>query len=238
MEQAVKQELEVKELDEKSELKLFQKAVLIFLVGQILLMISVFNLTTAINGIPTWFKYLQYLSYATYLMYFITLFLIRWLNKSFRYSFYSLVIFAVVHFTEVICKTSTNQIFMSLGKGLSWSSDVLLCFVYLFFFNGCFMIFNKYQFMTGKKNARIAYITFLTLFILANLAEYLTGTRAVMGNSLARRITLYSYWGLLFSMHVFNLVMVSRASWYINKKMKQREEVNNHEQRKDEELPQ
>ena len=227
--------------DKKKELKLFQIAFLIFMIGQIVLIISTLNFATSINGVPRFFRYFKYLKYLTYLSYFGALFIIRPLNQSFRYCFYSIIIFAVTHFIQLLCETSTNQFYVALGKGLDWSVDILLCIFYLLFFHGCFLFFDAHNLKTGKKNAYFVLITFLVLFISSKVFAYLAGTRTIMKLAFFNRFFLYGSWGFEFLIYTFTSIMVFRAMRYIHIKVKEGVFLTNgtsdEARKQDEELP-
>ena len=209
--------------NEKDEIKLFKNAFMVFYIGQIFLIISTLSYLTSINGIPRFFNYFAYFSYVTYLMYFITLYIMRFSNKSFRLSYYSIGVFIVIYIIQAIASTSTNEVFLALSKGLEISLDIMLALFYLFFFRGTYLLYDKFGLEAGKRKAKIAFFVFLGIYILGQICEFLLGTRLLMSSMLAKRIFLYASWGLRFALYTFALVIAISGRRYLVKSVKERE---------------
>ena len=204
----------------KSELKSFRAAFIIFLIGQIFLIVSTLTYAANINGVPRFFRFFDLFVVVTNVLDWVALFLLRKVNKSFRYSFYSVSIFLVLLIVYSIAMSSSESMYVAIGRGLSWSKDIVQAVFYIYFFHGCYLFFEKQGFNTGKKVAYISIFIFLGLFITSCVLTYLITVRPVQRNFVLYRIFLYSGWGFKFLIYAFTFVIVLRAGTYLQSKYK------------------
>ena len=208
------------EIDEaKKELRSFRAAFIIFLIGQIFLIVSTLTYASNINGVPRFFAVFDLFVVVTNVLDWVALFLLKKVNRSFRYSFYSVSIFLVLLFVYMVAMSSSDSIYVAIGRGLYWSRDIVQCIFYLYFFHGCYLFFEKQKFNTGKKVAFVSIFIFLGLFIASCVLTYLITVRPVQKNFVLYRILLYSGWGAKFLIYAFTFVIVLRAGIYINRKI-------------------
>lgn len=210
--------------DSKKELKVFKKSFILFLVGQILLIISTLSRATVINGVPRWLSIFELFLYIAYIIYFFALFYIRNLNISFKRSFISLLALFVVFMFYEVSRTSESQFYVSSSRGLGWSIDIVKCIFYLYFFHGCSVLFDKYGFHAGKKKTIIFLSAFMLLFIAGETFNYLSSVSGILKNRFFNRFFLYGSWGLVFLTYVSVFVMTIIIAHYLNKKFKERKE--------------
>lgn len=212
-------------VDEKQkELKTFKKCFIVFLVGQILLIISTLSHSTIINGVPRWFSIFELLMYITYILYLFAVFPMRKYNQSFNRAFISLLALYIVDVFYEVCRTSESQFYVSASRGLNWSIDLVKCIFYLFFFHGCALFFDKYNLHAGKKKTIILLTIFLVLFALSEIFDYLSGTALLRRNRFFNRFFLYGSWGFSFLVYTFIFVMTNILAHFLNKKFRKRKE--------------
>lgn len=220
--------LEEYSIEDQKELKRFHKAFMLFFIGVIFLVVGTISLATNINGVPQILTFLSIFSSVGYLLFFIGLFMIMKLNKSFLYSFISISIFILFVYMVYLCGNSTSLFDNEIGRGLSWGKNFAQCIFFLYFFHGCLLFFQKHEFSKGTKQFKLFIIIFASLFILNEVFEYLSTARFVMVNRFANRFFLYGFWGLTFLVYTFLFVAAILTSRYINKQInfkKNKEEI-------------
>lgn len=207
IEQAIVSKIQRKAPPNKKELRLFLFCFTVFLVGEILLVISTLNYLTIINGVSVVFKIFSSLTFYTYILFFISAFFSRRTNSSFRYSFISICTFIIVNVLYQFAITSNSPLYYSVGQGLKWSAAIVQCIFFLYFFHGCVLLCDKYEFLKGRRHFLIATFIFTGVFITQKAFEYLSGM-AVIRRTSYQRIFLYTNWVLQFAMYVSTFVMV------------------------------
>lgn len=206
--------------ESKHGIRLFHVCIIIFLVGEFFLIISTLNFATIINGVPRWFGYFNYVSYVAYLLFLFSTFFLRRLDKAFFYSFISMIIYILLNAVSRICETSTNALYVNLGKGLNWSSTAVICIFFDYFFYGCAMVFKKFGYDKGKRAAIIFLIVFTGVFLLSKGFEYFS-TASFIRVTTFQRFFLYGTWIANFILYTLSLVSVLLGVRYLNKKIKE-----------------
>ena len=206
--------------EEKRSLRLFHVCTIIFLVAEVLLIVSTLNLATIINGIPRWFEYFKFVAYIGYLVFVFATFFLRRLNKSFFYSFLSMVIYILLTFVSRICSTSSNSLYVMLGKGLSWSAGAVFCIFFLYYFHGSAMVFKSFGYEQGRKVFLTFLISFVVLFLLSKGFEYFS-TASFIRVTTSQRFFLYGSWISIFLLYALSFVAVLMGTRYLNKKVKE-----------------
>lgn len=194
--------------NQKNEFKKFQVSFLLFLIGEIFLVVSQASHLTSINGVPQALVLLQLLSTVGYVFYFIAIFRIREINKAFMRSLIALAVLLVLFYVRDLSSNSIQPVDRYIGKGLGWSASFVECTFYLYFFYGTHLIFNKYGYSKGAKNLRISLAVFAGLFLVTRVFEYLSTARFIRINRFTNRFFLYGYWSLIFLVYLFILTII------------------------------
>ena len=204
------------------EIKVFKKAFTSFMVGQILLMISLFGNATIINGVPQWLAILFLFELVAYGFYLNFLIKVRLFNDSFRKAYLSFLVYLVISLLTLFGSKSTDRTIVMVVRGLDYSIIIIRCVFYLYFFHGCYLFFNKHGFKTGTKRARVALIVFLSLYVTWVVIEQLSGMRLLLTNYFFSRFFMLGKWVMLLAVYAFILAVVLSASRYMKIKLKER----------------
>ena len=212
--------------EDKSELKLFEKAFSFFILGQIFLIISVFGNVTIINGVPAWLGFLSMFEVLTYIFYLVFIYKLRGFNKSFRKCFFTFLIYFVMFLLVGFGSQSKESFIIASVKGLKYAEIFVRATFYLYFFHGTYLFFEKQGFKTGKKRAKITLIIYISLYTVWVIFDQLSGMRLLLTNYIVNRILFYGKWVLLLAVYGFVFAMVLSAAKYMKKKVKE-EDINN-----------
>ena len=156
---------------------------------------------------------------------------VRPFNRSFSYSFISFCICVILKYIVYLCGVSPNTIDNQMGMGFGWAQAFCECVFYLYFFHGCLLFFEKYNFVKGPKEFKVFVIVFASVFFLKEVFEYLSTASFIKVHRFANRFFLYGNWVLIFILYVFGLVAVIMISKYLNKQIefKPKKEKKRHE---------
>ncbi len=217
--------------EEQKELKKFRKGFRLFMIGEIFLVISALSKATAINGVPQILGFLGMFAYVAFILFFISLFILRPSNRSFSYSFISFCICVILKYIVYLCGVSPNTIDNQMGMGFGWAQAFCECVFYLYFFHGCLLFFEKYNFVKGPREFKVFVIVFASVFFVKEVFEYLSTASFIKVHRFANRFFLYGNWVLIFILYVFGLVAVIMISKYLNKQIefKPKKEKKRHE---------
>lgn len=208
--------------NEKKEFKTFQVSFLLFLIGEIHIVLSLISNLTSINGVPQILVLFSILSYTGLILYFVSLFRLRKINKAYFYSFVAFCIFLLLGYIKTLCEHSTQPADLYTAKGIGWSVNFLQCIFYLYFFYGTHLFFKKYQLASGAKRIRLSLASFATIFIVTEVFEYLSTTRFIRNNRFTNRFFLYGYWTLLFILYLLVFVTIILTWFYLRKQFKKK----------------
>lgn len=217
----------IEEDKEKQEFKTFQISFLLFLIGEIHIVVSLLSNMTAINGVPQALVLFYILSYVGQILYFISLFRLRKINKAYFYSFIAFCIYLLLRYIKSLCEHSTQPSDLYTAKGLGWSVNFLQCIFYLYFFYGTHLFFQKHQLVSGAKNVRISLAVFACVFIITEVFEYLSTARFIRNNRFTNRFFLYGYWSLLFVLYFLVFLTIVLTWIYLRRQFKKKGAVSN-----------
>ena len=203
----------------QDELKTFKKVFFYFMLGQIFLMISVFANATIINGVPGWIGFLSLFELVTHFIYLLKFAEIRHLNNSFYKSYITLLIYTVLFLLYGFGNNSKEIFITAAVKGINYSLIFVQATFYLYFFHGIYLLFDKYNFTTGKKKARIALVVYIVLYTIWMLIDQLSGMRLLLTNFFLNRFLVYGKWAMLLIVQTYVLIIAINASKYLKKKI-------------------
>ena len=215
--EAVIENTQVKVDKTKKEQRTFHVAFIIFLIGQIFLIVSTLSYAANINGVPRIFAMFDIFIVVTNVLHWIALFILKKVNNSFKLSFYSVSIFLVLLMVHTIAMSSSESLYVAIGRGLYWSRDIVQCIFYLYFFHGCILFFEKHNLTGGKKVAIVSLFVLLALFIASSVLTYLITVRSIQRNFVLYRVMLYSGWGTKFLIYAYTFVVVIVLGQYLKK---------------------
>lgn len=205
--------------------KKYSIAMILFLVGQIFLVVSTISNGSSIKVLPRWleaFSGFVILGIAVIIVSLITLLKIK---KYFIYSLIAVIFSFIANGFSTICLTSNDPLYYALSKGFELSSDILLLIFYVYFFQGNYLIYKDLGYVDESKKMKKYCIIFLIIHIASIAIQYIAKIPAISHNLIANRVFLYGSWVVEFAVYVFSLVIV--IGLVINAKKINKEVENN-----------
>lgn len=195
-------------VDTKEELKRTKQAFILFMIGEICLMLGVLSMGADFKFLPRWLESFAFFDFAAFLLSFIALILLRKIHNAFTYSAITVGVLTIAVIFEGVCSTSEDSLYLLWAKGLGWSCDLLLALYHVYFFQGCLFIFKKYNDeKMGKrvKQVAIIYLVITALYIIFKIG---TITPAILKNTIANRIFIFGTLFFTLSTFIFTLINV------------------------------
>ena len=221
--------------NKKAELKRFSISFLLMIIAQSFIVLSTVAFASAFKFLPRWMEFFAIFVILGYIVFFFATFVVRNVNKYFRYSLYLIVTIGICLLIFYICESSTNPIFLSWSKAFEWIDDILMFAFYLYFVYSVYDFCKKYEYRVGIKHAKAAIVTFVVLYTLNTSATFLSSADFIKHNIVANRVFLYGGWTINITMYVYILVVFIRLAIRLKHRIK---EENRKEAEKDEKVPQ
>lgn len=219
---------------EKLDFKKTKASFIIYMAGQIFMILGIFSIGSQYKFFPRWIENFAFFSMLAYILIIIGLTRIRKLHISFSRSLITMGILITCSFVSHICSTSSDYTYLTFGKSLEWSCDLLFCISTIYFFIGCLHIFRELKnekMIKQVKRVSISYFAMFVIFILFKLGSTMP---FILNNIVANRIFIY---GRLLS-ELINYLFVAICVVFIAIKVnliRKEEELKNEEQQ---EIPQ
>ena len=195
-------------LNQKDELKRTKQAFILFMIGEICLMLGALSMGADFKFLPRWLESFAFFDFVAFLLSFIALCLLRKLHVSFTYSAISVGVLFVAMTFDGVCLTSEESLYLLWGKGLGWTCDLLLCLYHVYFLQGCLFIFKKYN--DEKMSKKVKQIAIIYLAIFATFIIFKIGTTipAILKNTIANRVFIFGTLFFTLSTFIFTLINV------------------------------
>ena len=203
-------------LNDVNELKNTKKAFIIYMIGEICQIIGMLSMGANYKFLPRWLETFAFFSLIGYFLILVALCLIRKLHKTFTYSLITVGILSTLMLFAEVCSTSNEYIYIAWGKGLTWTNDVLLCIVHIYFFQGCIFLFRKYKDEKMEKDVKWVAIIYFIIFAVFMVFKIGTYIPSILKNTVANRVFVYG--SILFELvsYVYVMVNVVRIAIRIN----------------------
>ena len=214
-----------KETLDKQEVKKFQKGFLLFFIGHIFLTIGAFYIGVQFKVIPSWVGLFVIFFSIAYILMGIGIFYIYRFNKNLTLAFITIGIQLVIGLLANVASTSMDDSYLFWSKGLEWSSQILLCIFYVYFFLGCHDYFASLGIERAKKHSRTGFIVFPILYTIQLALTLGKDFKVVKYNLIANRMFLYGSWLFNFVIYFFVLSLLILIVVYMHKLRK--EDINN-----------
>ena len=209
---------------EKDKISVFQKTFLLFIIGQVCFVLATISMAESLKILPRWLSGFSIFEVIGCVVFFIALLRTRFINQSLKLSFYTFCTFLIALIFCQVCKTSNDDFFLVLGKGLVWSVDMLFCITYLYFFHGCDRLFLEAKQIHEVKHLKASFIAYAVLYVTYIVFNYLSTASFVVSNMFLNRFFLYGSIAIMVGLRVFTLVALIILAVKMNKKQKKGEE--------------
>ena len=202
------EELNNVENKEPINIKKLKASFILLLIGQVCFVLSTLSLGGTFKFFPRWLESFEQFLYIACVLMFISMAQIHKLKKAFHYSLISIGISFLALIAAKICATSQESLYIAWGKGLSWSSDILVCVFFIYFFHGCYLLFEDFGIVKHSRKAKIANIVYLIIFVIYFIFRMGKNIQRIMNNALANRVFLYGSWVMVFVLYIYTLIIV------------------------------
>ena len=210
-------------LNQKDELKRTKQAFILFMIGEICLLLAILSLGANFKFLPRWLESFAGFIILAFALSFIALCLIRKIHVSFTYSVITIGVAFCLIIVETICSTSNDSLYLNWAKGLSWTNDMLICLYHVYFLQGCLFIFRKYENPKMEKDVKRVAIIYLIIFVIYILFNIGTKIPAILTNTVSNRVFVYGT--LLFNFASIVFIIVNTVRIGIKVSIIRKEEV-------------
>lgn len=211
------------------ELKKFKATFIIFWIGQLFLLISMFTFDGRFKFLPNILILLTIFNPIGYVLSLISLIKLKGINHHFYLSLVTFGIFVAVGILKSVCQTSTDEFFINWSKGLDWSIAILKCIMYVYFFLGCYHYFNDNGLVKIGKRTQAAVIVIVSLVFLERLSVFLLYFNPIRANIMMNRVLTFGQIIINLVVYCFIFGMLTNLLVNINRK---RKELQNNEETK------
>lgn len=212
-------------LRENEQLKNTKKSFILFMIGEVLLIVGMLSSGANYKFFPRWIENFVFFAFVGYILIIIALCYIRKIHVSFNRSLIAVAIMLVASFVGEICKTSSDSFNILLGRGLTWSADLLSCVGHIYFLQGCIYIFKEFKDeKMAKYGVRVA-IAYFAIF--ATFVFFKAGSRmdVVLSKTIPNRIFVYGSMLFEFLSYIYIVVCIVFISIKVSLLRKEGEHV-------------
>ena len=208
-----------------TNLKKYHQAFLLFTIAQLFMTLGLLDYAGTIKALSDWMFLFSIFQFVAFILMIIASTKLRDFNKNYFYAFLSAVICLFIALLASVSKESTEDFTVAWGRGLSVSSDILLCIVYAYFFLGSKDHFIETGLERNVKRSKLGFIFVISMTILINLMAFIGSFNFVKTNFIA--VMIFRYGGLLakFLMYLFMFIVLVLMMSTMKKDSK-KEEVN------------
>ena len=191
-----------------TNLKKYHQAFLLFTIAQLFMTLGLLDYAGTIKALSDWMFLFSIFQFVAFILMIIASTKLRDFNKNYFYVFLSAVICLFIALLASVSKESTEDFTVAWGRGLSVSSDILLCIVYAYFFLGSKDHFIETGLERNAKRSKFGFIFVISMTILINLMAFIGSFNIVKTNFIAAMI--FRYGGLLmkFLMYLFMFIVL------------------------------
>ena len=193
--------------DKKSQSK-FKNAFLIFTISQFFMLLGLLDFGTSIKALSDWLIIFTLLQFVGFILIIVSSIKIYGFNKNYFYFFITSIICLFVSLLSSIGAESTEDFTIAWARGLTVSSDILLCIVYAYFFLGSKEYFIEHSVSKNIKRSKIGFIVVIVLTIIINLLVFIGSFSGIRTNYVASAIFKYSALLMKFIMYTFMVIVL------------------------------
>lgn len=195
------------EIENKQYFKKLKAANILFLIGQVCIIASIFSTASKFKFFPRWIENFVVFAILGFILFFIASLLVRKHNKSFVYALITDGLMVSMSLVGAICETSNDGLYRAWATGLNWSLDILLLIFYYYYFQAAHLVFEEHSDIEKHSKTKIACLVFCS-FSVTNLILKLVGKMSFISrNIIANRIFSYGTWILDFVICFFALII-------------------------------
>ena len=205
--------------------QIYHRAFLIFTIAQFFMVIGLLDYGTSIKALSDWliiFTFCQFIGFVLMVVASVKLYSF---NKNYFYFFITSIICLFVSLLSGVGAESTEDFTIALARGLTISSDILLCVIYAYFFLGSKDYFLESQLKRNAKRSKVGFVFVIVMTIIINLTVFIGSFNSIRTNYIAAAIFKYSSVLMRFIMYTFMFVILILMMIDM-KKLKKEEKTN------------
>lgn len=208
-------------MDNQTKIQYFQKSLRLFIIGQALIILGTLQLGAQIKALPEWLALFFFFDLVGSIMMIVSALRMYSYNKNFFYCFLTAFVYLFIVIIVVIGNESTSDFTVAWVRGLSISSDILLCVIYVYFFLGTGDYCLELGVVDKPKKSKAGYIFVISATIIRNILDYLRTFSAIRTNYIL--VTVFKYSGMLIVLvaYIFVLVVLILIYVHVRKKLKE-----------------
>ena len=189
-------------------LKKYHQAFLLFTIAQFLMMLGLFDYASSIKALSEWMFLFTFFQLIAYILMIIAATKLHTFNKNYFYCFITAVICMFITMMATIANESTEDFTVAWSRGLSISSDILICIVYAYFFLGSKDHFLESNLERNVKRSNLGFIFVIVMTIIINLMAFIGSFSFVKTNYLVAAIFKYGSVALKLAMYTFMFIIL------------------------------
>ena len=206
--------------------KRFDKAFLLFLIGQVFMMLGLIDYASSIKVLSDWLFIFSLLEIVGVILMIVASTMLYEFNKNYFYFFITSVICLFVNLLATFGEESTEDLTIAVARGLGITGDILLCVSYVYFFLGTRDYFLENELDKNAKRCKYSCFVVVILTIVINLMSFIRTVPVVQTNVIAASIFKYGCVAIKLGLYVYIFVILLLMKKTTDKK---RKETNNNE---------
>lgn len=206
-----------------NKIKKFQKAFIIFTIAQIFIILGLLEYGSQIKAISNWMELFIFAELIGCILMVISATMLVSYNKNYFYLFVTAIIEPFLIIISVIAGESVEDFTVAWGKGLTITTDVLLCLVYVYFFLGTRDYFSETDLAKNVNRSKVGFLVIVISTIAINLLNFVRTFSFVKTNYIVASILRYGTLALKFGMYTFIFVILLLIVINMQKKRKEKQ---------------
>lgn len=188
--------------------KKFRTGFILFMVGQILEVLSIVSMGSEFKALPSWLALFSLFTIFAFVIFFFAMLKLYKFNINFAYAFITFGIYYVMVIFSDVTAQSTNDFYLAWSRSMDLICRILLCIFYIYSFLGFHHYFKEIGLEKGAKRMRVGYLSFAGMFLIERVFTFLSTLKAIKLNLVAYTIFKYGAWALNFAIEIYILVML------------------------------
>ena len=207
----------------ENNIKKYQHAFLVFTIAQFFMMLSLFEYGSSIKALSEFMVLFALFQGVALIMMIVATAKLYSFNKNFFYSLITTIVCSLISLLGTVAKESTEDMTVAWSRGLNYSSDILLCMAYAYFFLGAKDQFTSYGLERNVKRSRLGFFYVIGLTIVINLMSFIGSFNGMKTNVLVAAIFRYGTLAMKFFMYSFMFIVLILMMVYLKKNYKEEE---------------
>ena len=188
--------------------QVYRRAFLLFTIAQFFMAIGLLDYGTSIKALSDWLIIFTFCQFVGFLLMVAASIKLYSFNKNYFYFFITTIVCLFVAIISEVGTESTEDFTIALARGLTISSDILLCIIYAYFFLGSKEYFLDSQLTRNTKRSRVGFVFVIVMTIVINLTVFVGSFNSIRTNYIAAAIFKYSAVLMRFIMYIFMFVIL------------------------------